>query len=423
MTTKTHTRTRTTGQVTVGTDGNMLRLQFPSKISKAIWDTKQKYKTLGISNTPANMAKAQQIAAIAQMDILNDSLDITLEKYNPLSLEKTREKVKPDYPKLLDLCTQYFEVMKKPNCAPGTQKNYRIYLRSMEQCADADIIKDAVKVRDSIRAVRSARSTRRVLDFIFNAIEWAKRNLLIPKNAENPYKELKQDVLGKGKQQKPQHIRELLGDKEDNDYRGYSHDEARAIIEKAAHYGRPHGVYRDLIEFLFLTGCRTGEAIGLRWEDVTEDFGQMTFRHSYCISSKGLKDLKTAKIGNTSRKFPCGENLRQLFRKIHESKTNYFLDGKNFIFNLNGSPIKHDSFYRTWAGQKNARTGIVETLIKEGKVKTYLKPYATRHSFITWQLKAGQTPANVAKLVGNSPEMIYKHYVSADDDIKVVFEI
>ncbi|AFZ22332.1 tyrosine-type recombinase/integrase [Allocoleopsis franciscana] len=423
MTIKTPTRTKTTGQVTVQVDGNMLRLQFPSKISKAIWKTKQKYKTLGISNTPANMAKAQQIAAIAQMDILNDSLDITLEKYNPLSLEKTREKVKPDYPKVLDLCTQYFEVMKKPNCAPGTQVRYKSYLRSMEQFADADIIKDALKIRDSIRAVKTANETRRALDFIFSTIEWAKRNELILKNAENPYKELKQDVLGKEKQQKPKHIRELLDDKEDNDYRGYSHDEARAIIEKAAHHGRPHGVYKDLIEFLFLTGCRTGEAIGLRWEDVTENFGQITFRHSYCRVSKELKDLKTANAGNTSRKFPCGEKLKQLFRKIYESKTNYFLDGKDFVFHRNGSPISAISLYFVWVGYENKSAGIVETLIKEGKVKTYLKPYATRHSFITWQLKAGQTPANVAKLVGNSPEMIYKHYVSADDDAKVVFEI
>jgi integrase len=423
MTAKTPNKTRTTGQVTVGTDGNMLRLQFPSKISKIIWNTKQKYKALGISNTPANMAKAQQIAAIAQMDILNDSLDITLEKYNPLSLEKTREKVKPNYPKLLDLCTQYFEVIKEPDIAPQTQVTYRKYLRSMKQCADADIIKDAVKIRDSIRAVRSAHVTRKTLDFIFNTIEWAKRNELILKNVENPYKELKQDVLGKTKQQKPKHIRELLGDKEDNDYRSYSPDEARAIIEESAYHGRPHGIYRDLIEFLFLTGCRTGEAIALRWEDVTKDFSEITFRHSYCRKSKKIKSLKTAKAGNTSRKFPCREKLKQLFGKIYESKTNSFLDEKDFIFQRNGEPINSISLRDSWAGRENNYVGIIETLIKEGKVKTYLKLYATRHSFITWQLKAGQTPANVAKLVGNSPEMIYKHYVSADDDAKVVFEI
>jgi hypothetical protein len=33
------------------------------------------------------------------------------------------------------------------------------------------------------------------------------------------------------------------------------------------------------------------------------------------------------------------------------------------------------------------------------------------------------TPTNVAKLVGNSPEMIYKHYVSADENISLAFEL
>jgi hypothetical protein len=33
------------------------------------------------------------------------------------------------------------------------------------------------------------------------------------------------------------------------------------------------------------------------------------------------------------------------------------------------------------------------------------------------------TPANVAKLVGNTPEMIYKYYVSADEEISLAFEL
>ena len=81
------------------------------------------------------------------------------------------------------------------------------------------------------------------------------------------------------------------------------------------------------------------------------------------------------------------------------------------------------NFYPAWTGPPDGRDGVIADLMKQGKIKTYLKPYATRHTFITLQLKAGMTPANVAKLVGNSPEMIYKHYVSADEDAKVAFEI
>lgn len=100
---------------------------------------------------------------------------------------------------------------------------------------------------------------------------------------------------------------------------------------------------------------------------------------------------------------------------------------KSKVFlSIKGKPISWQSFYYCWSGSHNNHNninGVIETLGREGKVRYYLKPYATRHSFITWQLAHGMTPANVAKLVGNTPEMIYKHYVSADEDIKLAFEI
>jgi integrase len=114
--------------------------------------------------------------------------------------------------------------------------------------------------------------------------------------------------------------------------------------------------------------------------------------------------------------------LKELLLNLRNSQAEA-LSPKNFVFSLNGSPIEYCNFYSVWAGRKNGSKGVVGNLMEQGKIKTYLKPYATRHSFITWQLKAGVTPANVAKIVGNSPEMIYKHYVSADEDAKVGYEI
>jgi integrase len=93
-----------------------------------------------------------------------------------------------------------------------------------------------------------------------------------------------------------------------------------------------------------------------------------------------------------------------------------------------GNAVDWSSFWHRWAGHDHCRSGrhqdgVIEILIREGKVSIYLKPYAMRHSFITWQLAAKMTPANVAKLVGNSPEIIYKHYVSADKDAELAFEL
>jgi integrase len=185
-------KTRKTGLVNVGVDGNILRLQFPSKVSQAIWGKAQKYKSLGLYNTPENMNKAQQIALIAHIDLLEDKFDITLEKYNPFLLEKTIEQVKPDMPGVLELCKKHFEVKIKPNIEAATQRNYKLYLNTIQECDNYDIIKDAVKIRDSIRKVRTAPRTKKILSFIYETIQWGKRNELIPKNVENPYKELQE---------------------------------------------------------------------------------------------------------------------------------------------------------------------------------------------------------------------------------------
>jgi integrase len=44
-------------------------------------------------------------------------------------------------------------------------------------------------------------------------------------------------------------------------------------------------------------------------------------------------------------------------------------------------------------------------------------PYQMRHSYITFCLDAGMDAKDVAKLVGNSPEMIYRHYAGAKRDL------
>jgi integrase len=113
-------------------------------------------------------------------------------------------------------------------------------------------------------------------------------------------------------------------------------------------------------------------------------------------------------------------------QKIHEGQNILSLILLYFA-QSEGNPVYWHGFYNCWTGYNRGKNdkhtdGVIEERIREGKVQTYLKPYAMRHSFITWQLAAGMTPANVAKLVGNSPEMIYKHYVSAEKDPELAFE-
>jgi integrase len=414
------------GTVTVSVDKGCLRLQFPSAVSKKIWNVRQKYLALGLSDTPENRAMAQQLASQAQMDILLGNQDITLQRYKPFASEKILKQVKPKIPSLLELYTEFTESVLKPGLdqITFTQKYKGRYLNILTSCASADIVDDSTKIFDKIKAATTPQEARRVLDVLYNLLEWCKRREIVKKDTYNPYRSYKQDVPGKSKQVKPKHIIEQ-GLVEDDDYRGYSPEEADYIIKAFSFRGDTPNLYYSFVLFLFLTGCRPSEAVGLQWGDINTDCSVITFCHVYCSRTKEEKGLKTKRFGKVKRSFPCGERLQNLLKEMREKQDIPHPKSKVFL-TIKGNPISWASFYNSWSGKHNNHNntnGVIEILAREGKVGYYLKPYATRHSFITWQLAYGMTPANVAKLVGNTPEMIYKHYVSADEDIKLAFEI
>ncbi|QYO66762.1 hypothetical protein [Leptolyngbya sp. 7M] len=62
---------------------------------------------------------------------------------------------------------------------------------------------------------------------------------------------------------------------------------------------------------------------------------------------------------------------------------------------------------------------VVNALVEAGKVQQYLPQYNARHTFITLMLDAGVDAKDVARWVGNSPEIIYKHYAGNIRDLSV----
>lgn len=106
------------------------------------------------------------------------------------------------------------------------------------------------------------------------------------------------------------------------------------------------------------------------------------------------------------REFPCNERLSSLLRSKPWS------DG--FVFpSPSGKAIDtHNLVNRGWSV-------VVKSLVAEHQVKEYLPLKNTRHTFITLALEAGLDPKDVAYLVGNSPEVIYKHYASVKRNLIV----
>jgi integrase len=153
-----------------------------------------------------------------------------------------------------------------------------------------------------------------------------------------------------------------------------------------------HSHYRGYVEFLALTGFRPEEAIALTWTDIKN--GRIIVSRAY---SQGiLKSTKTYE----SRSFPINSQLDKLLKGLPKTQ--------NLVFPApEGNHINQHNFgERYWKP-------IVKKLVAAGKISEYLPTYNLRHSWITRMLRSDLDIATVARLAGNKPDTIMKHYLAA----------
>ena len=81
---------------------------------------------------------------------------------------------------------------------------------------------------------------------------------------------------------------------EAEDYRSYTVSERDLIINHIRNHERiVISQMADVVEFLFLTGCRHGEAFALKWKNIKFDTGWIIFKESYDTQTKITKTTKT----------------------------------------------------------------------------------------------------------------------------------
>lgn len=158
-----------------------------------------------------------------------------------------------------------------------------------------------------------------------------------------------------------------------------------------------HSYYASFVKFLFMTGARPEEAIALQWRHIAADCSKIHFKEAL-PSDTGIRgETKTRK----QRVFPCNAKLQAFLLSIKsESATS-----KDLVFPAPRGRVldSHNFLNRIWKP-------VLEGLVKAGKVDEYLPVYNIRHTFITLALEHGLEAKDVAPLVGNSPEVIYRHY-------------
>ncbi|MCU0544685.1 MAG: tyrosine-type recombinase/integrase [Oscillatoriaceae cyanobacterium Prado104] len=164
-----------------------------------------------------------------------------------------------------------------------------------------------------------------------------------------------------------------------------------------------YGTYGYYVGFLALTGFRPEEAIALTWDDLKQNEKGSYIRVNKAHSKGELKATKTY----DSRLFPCNVQLSEFISKIPKISNK-----NNLVFPSNRKDYidQHNFLSRYWHP-------VVWELFDRGEISQYLPCYNLRHSFITRLVRDGIDPATVAKLAGNSPEIIMKHYLSARNDV------
>lgn len=377
------------GSVQIKSSNNRLQLVFS-------YGGKRHYLSTGFPDTPQYQKLAKMKASEIEKDILYERFDQTLEKYKPKSATPVRSTeeteargwllstVTPVTPiftpkaNLAEIWDKYVE-WKRPQCAPSTMKNqYRAYSGYLKKLPTHDLDR-ANDIRDHVLQTIPINSAKRFIVALNSCCQWAVKSGLI---AKNPF----YGMAGEIKLPK--------SEKAEDDINPFSLAERDKILQafRRDHY---YKFYAPLVEFLFNTGARPSEAIALQWKHITSDLKFINFEQAVTVSEKGLavkQGLKTQE----KRRFPCNAKVQGILSGIkpENAKPDDLLfpspEGKYIDF--------HNFRNRAWK------------TVLAGLDITYRKPYQTRHTFITLALENGLDTQDVARLVGNSPEAIYRHY-------------
>jgi integrase len=172
----------------------------------------------------------------------------------------------------------------------------------------------------------------------------------------------------------------------------FSEAEIQAILNGFRN-SRYYRHYTDFVEFLFCTGCRIGEAIGLQWKHLSNDCSKVWIGES--VSRGGIR--KATKT-NRAREFRLTPRLQEML--LNRRPDSY--QGRDSVFPAPKGGLIDDHLFciRAWTKTLN-HIGV-----------EYRKPYSTRHTFISHALHRGLLPMVVAEMTGHDPEVLFKHYAA-----------
>lgn len=192
----------------------------------------------------------------------------------------------------------------------------------------------------------------------------------------------------------------------------YTRDEAERIIsylyDNTLKYCQ---IYAAFFEFLFFTGLRPGEAMGLLWQNVNLESKSASIRQ-IIVDGAPVERIKTKQ----QRVILLND------RALHALKKARRLADLRSIASKSGFPVSTYVFQPSKGGMwiqspsvtiKHFKSALAALEIRERR------QYDTRHTYATMCLMAGMNPAFIANQLGHSVEMLlstYAKWISSASD-------
>jgi integrase len=365
-------------KVTIENHRDRLRLRWHD-------GSKRQSLALGLPESSISRSLAQKKKAEIELDWQTGHYDPTLLKYRPQTLGKGAKEITA--PELFARFTKY-QAKHKALAQSGVRSRYVPIGKMLEHHLNlpvnaigrkqAECFADICAQKISDRQLTPATARARIW-LLVSCWDWAEGNYQLADR--NPWKGLAEQFKASPQQKvKP-----------------FTIDELRTILNVFGNHQK-HRHYTDFVSFLSNTGCRFGEAAGLRWKHLGADRATAWIGES--ITRGVCSSTKTGKARTIMLSPVLQTMLAGRFERMNPS-------AEDLVFpNLQGGAIDDHWFRsRVW------KPVLVLCSIE------YRRPYTLRHSAISHALAAGANPIALAEQTGHDKRVLldtYAHVIAQD---------
>jgi integrase len=342
---------------------------------RIVYQGKKHQFSTGLADSKTNRAYVQGVVSRIELDMVSGQFDPTLIKYRPQMVGSNATDI--SVPELFKKFTEY--KFQHKGLAPGSKRRYE----PIQSCLVRRLNVPAHQVSDRtagnyavlLLERLTARSAKERLWMLASCWDWAQGRYHV--GDDNPWTAQVQRI-------KPQPSQKV---------KPFTAAEIKAII--GAFRSSPHYQhYADFVAFLFGVGCRFGEAAGLQWKHVADDFQTVWIGES--VSRGHRKGTKTGKARTVM--------LSPMVAKM--------LGDRSKCFNANPVDLVFPSPKGLPIDDHNFRNRAWKAILEQCHIE-YRKPYAVRHSAISHALANGASPMDLAEQTGHNKRLLLSTYAHA----------